>query len=46
METTAEEKAESQLRQIAVNLWQNGMSLEQVAQLTGLEVTEIEKWQV
>lgn len=40
------EKAESQLRQIAVNLWQNGMSLEQVAQLTGLEVTEIEKWQV
>ena len=37
METTAEEKAESQLRQIAVNLWQNGMSLEQVAQPTGLE---------
>lgn len=37
------DQAESQLREVAVNLLQGGMSLEQVARLTGLAESEIEK---
>ncbi|MBK1988270.1 Uma2 family endonuclease [Sphaerospermopsis aphanizomenoides BCCUSP55] len=35
------DQAESQLRQVAVNLLQNGMSVEQVAQLTGLDAKQL-----
>jgi Uma2 family endonuclease len=37
------EQAELQLRQVAINLLQNGMSVEQVAQLTSLDILEVEK---
>ncbi|HLP92186.1 MAG TPA: Uma2 family endonuclease [Nostocaceae cyanobacterium] len=37
------EQAESKLKQVAVNLLQNGMSLEQVVNITGLAVEEVEK---
>jgi Uma2 family endonuclease len=37
------EQAELQLRQVAINLLQNGMSVEQVAQLTNLDILEVEK---
>jgi Uma2 family endonuclease len=36
-------QAESQLRQVAINLSQTGMSKEQVAQLTGLNLSEVEQ---
>jgi hypothetical protein len=35
------EQAEDKLRQVAVNLLNNGMPIEQVAQLTGLDAKEI-----
>ena len=37
------EQAELQLRQVAINLSQNGMSVEQVAQLTNLDILEVER---
>ena len=37
------EQAELQLRQVAINLLQNRMSVEQVAQLTNLDILEVEK---
>jgi hypothetical protein len=37
------EQAELQLRQVAIKLLQNGMSVEQVAQLTNLDILEVEK---
>ena len=37
------EQAELQLRAVAINLLQNGMSIEQVAQLTNLDILEVEK---
>jgi len=37
------EKAELQLRQVAINLLQNKMPIEQVAQLTNLDILEVEK---
>ena len=37
------EQAELQLRQVAIKLLQNGMSGEQVAQLTNLDIFEVEK---
>ncbi len=37
------EQAESQIRQIALNLLQQSMTIEQVARLTGLEISEIER---
>ena len=37
------EQAEFQLRQVAINLLQNGMSVEQVAQLTNLDILEVEQ---
>ena len=37
------EQAELQLRQVAIKLLQNGMSIEQVAQLTNLDILEVEQ---
>ena len=37
------EQAELQLRAVAINLLQNGMSIEQVAQLTNLDILEVEQ---
>ncbi|MBE9251431.1 Uma2 family endonuclease [Dolichospermum sp. LEGE 00240] len=37
------EQAEFQLRRVAIKLLQNGMSVEQVAQLTNLDILEVEK---
>lgn len=37
------EQAESQLRQVAINLLQQGMPVEQVVQLTGLSPSEVEQ---
>jgi len=37
------EQAELQLREVAINLLQNGMSIEQVAQLTNLDILEVEQ---
>ena len=37
------EQAELKLRQVAIKLLQNGMSVEQVAQLTNLDILEVEK---
>jgi hypothetical protein len=37
------EKAELQLRQVAINLLHNKMPVEQVAQLTNLDILEVEK---
>lgn len=37
------ERAESQLQQVVRNLFQQGMSVEQVASITGLSVTQIEQ---
>ena len=37
------EQAELQLRQVAINLSHNGMSVEQVAQLTNLDILEVER---
>ena len=36
------EQAESQLRQVAFNLLQNGMSIDQVVQITGLSQEQIQ----
>jgi hypothetical protein len=37
------EQAELQLRQVAINLLQNKMPVEQVVQLTNLDILEVEK---
>lgn len=39
------EQAEAQVRQIALNLLQTGMKLEQVAQITGLELAHLQELQ-
>ncbi|WP_202895645.1 hypothetical protein [Iningainema tapete] len=37
------EQAISQLRQVALNLLQQGITVEQVARLTGLDISEVKK---
>ncbi len=37
------DQAESQLRQVALNLLQQGMAVGQIASLTGLSVSEVEE---
>jgi len=43
-ERRSREQAESQLRQVVVNLLRSGMSIEQIAQLTGLSETVIDEF--
>jgi predicted Rossmann fold nucleotide-binding protein DprA/Smf involved in DNA uptake len=39
------EQAEAQVQKIALNLMQTGMDLEQVAQVTGLTISQVESLQ-